>query len=293
MFHDYEQASYDRTHPEIIRDEVERWRQISQRFVGSMKRPLRVLDLGSGTGFVPLQLGPLLGANDVLVCSDISERMLDVCRQTMTSRYPGLTVEYLNLDGKRLEQPDASLDVVTMNSVLHHLPDFGFLRELDRVIKPGGRLIICHEHNRAFYTNPILVANFFLFFVLCHPEKLINKFRRRAPVNAADETFYRQVNHTLLEQDVIQQPMTKNQINEIVDIHSPFAGGRFHRGRGIDIEALRRRYLPNFAGEYFSTYGHLDSLTNRNCFTRFWSRFLGWLLPLSGATFAAVFRKRA
>ena len=290
VYHDCEQADYDSKHPEILTEEVNRWQELGQRFVAG-PAPKKILDLGSGTGFVPLQLAPMLGPEDSLVSSDISAGMLEVCRTALEQREFVCGLDFLHLDGQTIQAPDKEFDCVTMNSVLHHLPDFGFLREIGRVLKPGGRLIICHEHNRAFYTNPLLVANFFVFFVLLHPKKLLAKFTKKSKVSRSDEQLFDRVNEELMARDITTEPMPKSQIVEIVDIHSPFAGGRFHRDRGIDIASLHQEYIPGSRLEYFSTYDHLDMLTNRNALTQTWSNLLGKLLPYSGATFAAVISK--
>ena len=48
----------------------------------------------------------------------------------------------LKLDMDHIEQPSASWDIVLCNHVLEHVPDYKrALRELYRVLKPGGRLI--------------------------------------------------------------------------------------------------------------------------------------------------------
>jgi SAM-dependent methyltransferase len=58
--------------------------------------------------------------------------------------------------GSRLPFPDASFDCCTSNQVLEHLADPGFtLREIARVLRPGGRLIF-KTSNKHFY--PFLIA---------------------------------------------------------------------------------------------------------------------------------------
>jgi SAM-dependent methyltransferase len=85
-----------------------------------------------------------------------SLRVLDVApeewMQTQLRRAPG--IEYLSIDLEstlamrqmdvtRLELPDASFDVIFCNHVLEHVPDdLAAMRELLRVLKPGGWAIL-------------------------------------------------------------------------------------------------------------------------------------------------------
>ncbi|MHA1788791.1 MAG: methyltransferase domain-containing protein [Candidatus Helarchaeota archaeon] len=48
-------------------------------------------------------------------------------------------------------------EVITLNSVLHHIPDVDkFLSEVEELLVKDGLLIIAHEPNKLFYTNLIL-----------------------------------------------------------------------------------------------------------------------------------------
>jgi len=83
LFHDLEGRSYQSHHPEIFDMEADRWRRACEQFVEPFSGPKRLLDVGSGTGFVPMQLRPFLGRDDLLICSDLSAGMLDACRRNI------------------------------------------------------------------------------------------------------------------------------------------------------------------------------------------------------------------
>ena len=56
--------------------------------------------------------------------------------------------EFLKIQGSHIPVPDRSVDVITMNSVLHHILDLReFSRECTRVLRPKGILIASHEPN--------------------------------------------------------------------------------------------------------------------------------------------------
>jgi SAM-dependent methyltransferase len=57
--------------------------------------------------------------------------------------FAGKAVRYCRMDAARLEFADASFDTVCISNSLHHMPDPAVtLREMLRVLKPGGSLIV-------------------------------------------------------------------------------------------------------------------------------------------------------
>jgi demethylmenaquinone methyltransferase/2-methoxy-6-polyprenyl-1,4-benzoquinol methylase len=95
----------------------------------------RVLDVAAGTGTSAVAL-QRAGA-DVTAC-DISIGMAEVAK----NRYPDL--RYVVADALELPFEADSFDAVTMSFGLRNVPDVDrCLRELGRVTRPGGRLVIC------------------------------------------------------------------------------------------------------------------------------------------------------
>jgi ubiquinone/menaquinone biosynthesis C-methylase UbiE len=96
-----------------------------------------VADVGTGTGFV---LQGLLGKAKSLVGFDESPDMLDVARRRFASTPE---VHFQLTDGRTLPAPDNSFDAVFANMYLHHTPDpAAAVREMTRILEPGGKLII-------------------------------------------------------------------------------------------------------------------------------------------------------
>jgi ubiquinone/menaquinone biosynthesis C-methylase UbiE len=101
-----------------------------------------VVDLGAGTGLLTLALAPRV---QELTAVDISERMLE--RLDDKAAADGLNnVEPLVADLRRLPLEDECATLVVSNYAFHHLDDPGkelALAEARRILRPGGRLVIC------------------------------------------------------------------------------------------------------------------------------------------------------
>ncbi len=98
-----------------------------------------VLDCGAGTG--ELSLAAAKRAESV-VCTDLSENMLKTAKKKAKARgAENISFEARNIFD--LKDPDCRYDVVIAGNVLHLLTNpEGAVRELYRVLKPGGRLLL-------------------------------------------------------------------------------------------------------------------------------------------------------
>ena len=102
-----------------------------------------VLDVGTGTGvLVPLLLEATDGEGQI-VALDFSGEML---RRAQAKGHP---VAYVQGDAQRLPFPAYTFDWVICNAVFPHFPDKQrALGEISRVLRKGGRLVICHTASR-------------------------------------------------------------------------------------------------------------------------------------------------
>ena len=99
-----------------------------------------VLDLGTGTGVVAVTLARF-GCR--VTAMDHSPEMLEHARIRAQGAGVGDLLTLTLGDGERLPYPDASFDAVTIQGVLHHLPDCRpMLREAHRVLRLDGELYV-------------------------------------------------------------------------------------------------------------------------------------------------------
>src|SRR4029077_4077706 len=95
------------------------------------------LDLCTGTGRLAHELLPYVGRSGRIIGIDFSPAMLELARR----REPH--IEFRLGDVTRLGEADASVDAITIGFGLRNLVDRETaLREMFRVLRPGGRLVI-------------------------------------------------------------------------------------------------------------------------------------------------------
>lgn len=102
-------------------------------------RAKSILDVGSGAGQILGHLLKVARPDAQLVAFDLSRRMLARARNRLKSRRPC----FLAGDMVRMPFVDDAFEVVTCGWVIEHLPDpVPGLREVGRVLKPGGSALI-------------------------------------------------------------------------------------------------------------------------------------------------------
>lgn len=113
------------------------------RVTGGLGPDARILDFGSGIGNSVPHVNKYF-PQAALTCLDVSPRSLEIARQ----RFPDLAV-YEAFDGEHIPHAEGEFDVAFAACVFHHIDGARhahFLGELNRVLRPGGRLFV-FEHN--------------------------------------------------------------------------------------------------------------------------------------------------
>jgi demethylmenaquinone methyltransferase/2-methoxy-6-polyprenyl-1,4-benzoquinol methylase len=147
------------------------WRRLAVRhaLAGRPAGTARVLDVATGTGDLALALaaggaGPVIG-------SDFARPMLEAAAAKGRAAPDGARsaggVHWVVGDALALPFPDAAFDACTVAFGLRNMADYGAaLREMGRVLRPGGRLV-CLELTP--YRRPVLGRLFGWYFARVVP----------------------------------------------------------------------------------------------------------------------------
>jgi len=144
--------TYDLTNDLLSFGQSRIWRHSVKRAVAP-KSGQSVLDLAAGTGSSSIVF---TGPNIRVVASDFSKGMLEVGKK----RHPEL--EFVFADATKLPFAAEEFDAVTISFGLRNVVDVeAALAQMFRVLKPGGRVVIC-EFSKV--TNPLIrgLYNFYL-----------------------------------------------------------------------------------------------------------------------------------
>ncbi len=164
------QKSYDRISDTYDETWTGHMRDLTADLIERLQVPEggRCLDLTCGTGFATNLLAEKAGTKVTGV--DLSEGMLEQGRRQYGSKCEFVQSDVLEyLKG----QPSGAYDIVTCCWGLGYLRPFAVLRQMKRIVKPGGKVAIID--NSLFSLREIMYCSFLTFAE--QPEKLVNLMR--------------------------------------------------------------------------------------------------------------------
>ena len=109
--------------------------------VANLKQGDQVLDIAGGTGDLAMAFAKKVGATGRVVHTDINEAMLSTGRDRLVDQ--GLALPTLVCDAEKLPFSDAHFNVVSVAFGLRNMTHKDVaLKEMCRVLKPGGKLLV-------------------------------------------------------------------------------------------------------------------------------------------------------
>ena len=109
--------------------------------VANLKEGDQVLDIAGGTGDLSLAFAKKVGTTGRVVHTDINEAMLRVGRDRLTDK--GLLLPTVVCDAEKLPFPDQHFNLVSVAFGLRNMTHKdAALKEMCRVLKPGGKLLV-------------------------------------------------------------------------------------------------------------------------------------------------------
>jgi ubiquinone/menaquinone biosynthesis C-methylase UbiE len=102
----------------------------------------RILEIGPGTGYYTLDMAGWVGPGGTVEIFDLQQEFLD---HTMAAAEQSELSNVVPTQGDATDLPfeDDSFDAVVLTAVLGEIPDrAAALREIERVLRPGGRLVV-------------------------------------------------------------------------------------------------------------------------------------------------------
>ena len=207
-------------------------------------RGLRVLEIGCGMGTDGAQFAK---AGAIYTGIDLTDAAVELARKRF--QVSGLKGEFHVADAEGLDFPEASFDLVYSHGVLHHTPDIeAAVREIHRVLKPGGRAMVMLYHRGSYnYRVGIRVLRRAGAGLLTSEAgiKLINLLTRE-PIDSLREHAQLAKNGNSSADDFLSQS-TDGAGNPLARVYSRReARELFKDFSGVELRAyfLNKRFIP-------------------------------------------------
>ena len=162
------------------------WKNTTMQLAAA-KRGDQVLDLAGGTGDLTILLSRRVGPKGRVVLSDINSSMLEEGRKRLINKGIVENVEFKQINAEHIPFDDNTFDIVTIGFGLRNVTDkLAALKEMKRVLKPGGRVVIL-EFSKPTVPGLGSLYDFYSFNIIPKMGKLI----------ADDEASYRYLTESI------------------------------------------------------------------------------------------------
>lgn len=141
------------------------WRRKAVKEIADSAKPLTVLDVACGTGDFTIEIARKAAEGSSIIGIDLSEGMMKVGREKLKAAGIDATLEYG--DCEALTYPGSSFDRVSVGFGVRNFEHLEIgLKEMYRVLKPGGKLVILEL---SVPSNPVIRWCYKLYFLKILP----------------------------------------------------------------------------------------------------------------------------
>ena len=298
LYHELTQDRFDVEHRRRHRVERVFWTAVARAALLRPSGPARtVVDFGCGTGFVSCTLGMALCPGDVLTSIDIAPAALASTARAWSAAGLGSNgprLVQLVADGTRLPVSSGSVALFAINAALHHVPNIApLLREIDRVLAPGGWFALGHEPARGHFASAAYGVSRAVDRLAWYASprenrrRLAERFGGRTHADG-DEGLWAAMNAALAARGLVDRPLSGRQLLDLVDPHS--RGGDGHAG--FDPLELLGRWFAGYQVVRLQWSDYLGE-SMRACPAARWmvDGLLGAAWPRRGMLFSWLIRK--
>lgn len=164
-------GSYDKMNSVISFQQHIRWRKDTMKRM-NVQKGAKALDVCCGTADWTIALAEAVGPEGEVIGLDFSKNMLKIGEEKVKDYNQ---VQLIHGNAMELPFPDNTFDYVTIGFGLRNVPDYmQVLREMTRVVKPGGK-VVCLETSQPTLFGYKQLYYFYFRFIMPFFGKLFAK----------------------------------------------------------------------------------------------------------------------
>ena len=137
---DYDQMDHSFVNQLFVDDFLQTLKNLAaDNSAGNTSQQPQIVDLGTGTAQIPIQLLKAWPECGPVSACDLSMEMLRLANRNITAAGCDGRIHSVFCDAKQLPFASQSVDICLSNSIIHHIPEpVAVIAEVARCLKPGG-----------------------------------------------------------------------------------------------------------------------------------------------------------